>query len=97
MGKEVSDRARNSRISAGMGFSVRVRVGNRVMGTVAARRLRVAEDNDLPLGKVKIPSVVAVRNSRKTGKLYTRITTLAYGGLVASLAHAGRYRLAVGG
>ena len=70
MGKVVSDRAKDSRISVGMGPSVQARVGKRAMAMTAVRRLRVEEGNDRLPGKAKILSAVDVRNSSKTGNLY---------------------------
>ena len=71
-GKAVSarDSLRGGRISAGMGPSARVPAGKRVMRVVAVRRLREAEGNGQRPVRVKIPSVVAVRNLSKTNKLY---------------------------
>ena len=60
----------DSRISAGMGPSVRVLAGKRAMKVAAVRRLRAAEGSDRLPARVKIRSVAAVHNWRKTGKLY---------------------------
>jgi hypothetical protein len=50
--------------------SVLVLAGKRAMRVAAVRRLRAAGGSDRLPARVKIPSVAAVHNWRKTDKLY---------------------------